>query len=81
MPLYIKDEAVDDLAIRYQKATGAASKTAAVRNALLKGLNDLEGEPLLSERLNELHDMADKVGPVASDFSMKEFSDDLWEGR
>lgn len=81
MPLYIKDEAVDDLAIRYQKATGAASKTAAVRNALIEGLKQLQINTPLNERIAELHSEADQIGPVDPGFSMKKFSDDLWEDQ
>ncbi len=34
MPMYIKDDAVDDLAKRLMKLSGARSKTDAVRTAL-----------------------------------------------
>lgn len=81
MPLYIKDETVDDLAIRYQKATGAASKTAAVRNALIEGLKQYQNAPSLKERIEELQIQADEIGPVDPGFSMKKFSDDLWEDQ
>lgn len=81
MPLYIRDETVDDLAIRYQKVTGAASKTAAVRNALIEGLKQYQNVPPLKERIAELQIQADEIGPVDPGFSMKKFSDDLWEGQ
>ena len=35
MPLYIRDDSVDDLAVKLMKLTGASSKTEAVREALL----------------------------------------------
>jgi antitoxin VapB len=51
MPLYIKDDSVDDLAIKYQKLTGAGSKTAAVRKALLEGLASIQKKVPLMEKI------------------------------
>lgn len=81
MPLYIKDEAVDQLAIRYQKATGAASKTAAVRLALREGLKAMQAETPLIDKLGALQSQADEIGAVDPAFDSKAFADDLWEDR
>lgn len=78
MALYIKDEKVDDLAIQYQKATGAASKTAAVRKALQESLAALKRKKPLNERLAELQARADRIGPADPAFDQKAFSDDAW---
>ncbi len=77
MALYIKDEAVDDLAIRFQQATGAASKTAAVRKALQDGLAALQRKQPLMVRIAALQSQADKIGPADPNFDQKEFSDGL----
>lgn len=78
MPLYIRDDEVDALAIKYQKATGAKSKTEAVRKALQGQLAALKKEKSLAERILELQAEADQIGEVDPSFNMKEFSDDLW---
>ncbi|WP_394199751.1 type II toxin-antitoxin system VapB family antitoxin [Litoreibacter albidus] len=48
MALYIKDDAVNELAVEYQRATGAFSKTEAVRKALETALAEFQQDrPLL----------------------------------
>lgn len=81
MALYIKDDTVDDLAIKYQKATGAASKTAAVRRALMDALAALKQSKPLMERMAALQDVADGIGKVDPDFDQKAFSDDVWSDQ
>jgi antitoxin VapB len=49
MPLYIKDDAIDRLARRYQVLTKAPSKTEAVRRALQMALDDELAKPLLED--------------------------------
>lgn len=49
MPLYIKDDAIDRLARRYQTLTRAPSKTEAVRRALQKALDDELAKPALTD--------------------------------
>jgi antitoxin VapB len=49
MPLYIKDDAIDRLARRYQALTQASSKTEAVRRALQKALDEELAKPALEE--------------------------------
>ena len=78
MPLYIKDDSVNDLAIRYQKASAADSKTAAVRKALLEGLASIQRKVPLMEKIAAVHAKADAIGPVDPAFCQKAFADDLW---
>ncbi|MEP7452891.1 type II toxin-antitoxin system VapB family antitoxin [Phyllobacterium sp. SB3] len=49
MPLYIKDDRIDQLARRYQAAIKAPSKTEAVRLALQHALEANLGQPTLAE--------------------------------
>ncbi|MBB5573864.1 MULTISPECIES: type II toxin-antitoxin system VapB family antitoxin [Rhizobium] len=47
MPLYIKDDAIDLLARRYQALTKTSTKTEAVRLALQKALDEELAKPSL----------------------------------
>jgi hypothetical protein len=49
MPLYIKDDAIDRLARRYQMLTKAPSKTEAVRRALEQALDTELAKPVLED--------------------------------
>ncbi|WFR98992.1 type II toxin-antitoxin system VapB family antitoxin [Rhizobium tumorigenes] len=49
MPLYIKDDAIDRLARRYQALTKAPSKTEAVRKALQLALDTELAKPVLED--------------------------------
>ncbi|MEF0940318.1 type II toxin-antitoxin system VapB family antitoxin [Rhizobium sp. BR 362] len=49
MPLYIKDDAIDRLARRYQALTKASTKTEAVRLALQKALDEELSKPALAD--------------------------------
>jgi antitoxin VapB len=49
MPLYIKDDAIDRLARRYQTLTKAPTKTEAVRLALQKALDEELTKPALAD--------------------------------
>ncbi|MCZ3376061.1 antitoxin VapB [Rhizobium sp. ERR 922] len=49
MPLYIKDDAIDRLARRYQALTKATTKTEAVRLALQKALDEELTKPALAD--------------------------------
>lgn len=78
MALYIKDDTVDDLAVRYMKASGASSKTAAVRKALAEALASVQAKVPLMEKIEKLQAQADHIGPVDPEFDLKTFADDLW---
>ena len=79
MPLYIRDDNVDDLAVQFMKLTGAKSKTDAVRNALIAQLKAVSNEKPLLERLEPILKRADDLGPADPDFDMKSFTDELWD--
>ncbi|MDL2402998.1 type II toxin-antitoxin system VapB family antitoxin [Rhizobium mayense] len=49
MPLYIKDDAIDRLARRYQALTKASTKTEAVRLALQRALDEELTKPSLAD--------------------------------
>lgn len=49
MPLYIKDDAIDRLARRYQMLTRSPSKTEAVRKALQLALDAELAKPVLED--------------------------------
>lgn len=49
MPLYIKDDAIDRLARRYQALTKSPTKTEAVRLALQKALDEELAKPALAD--------------------------------
>ena len=49
MPLYIKDDAIDRLARRYQMLTQSPSKTEAVRKALQLALDAELAKPVLED--------------------------------
>jgi antitoxin VapB len=78
--LYIKDEAVYDLAVAVMKATNAKSKTDAVRQALQHELQRAQETVPLRDRVRELQDaVAAKRGPNPKPIDLKKISDDLWD--
>lgn len=78
MPLYIKDETVDQLATKLQRATGARSKTDAVRTALEHELERIAAAQSFDARNAELLAKADAFGRRDPDFDMKKFTDEMW---
>lgn len=78
MPLYIRDDEVDALALQVQQAGGARTKTEAVRQALRHELRRLRGGMRPSERLRGSLALADAMGPGCDDFDMKAFRDEMW---
>lgn len=81
MTLYIKDDTVDDLAVRYMKASGASSKTAAVRKALAEALASAQAKIPLMEKIAKVQAQADHIGAVDPEFDLKTFADDLWSDK
>lgn len=79
MALYISDPYVNDLALKYQRATGAASTTEAVRHALEAALVMLQHDRPLLQRLGEIQQLADKIGKVDAAINRKGLSDEIWE--
>ena len=80
MPLYIRDDTVDDLAAKVMKATGAPTKTEAVRNALIAQLETEQNKKPMIDRLREIQAKADQIGPVDPDFDHKKYTDEMWDG-
>lgn len=78
MPLYIRDDNVDDLAVRFMKLTGAKSKTEAVRQALMAQIDAETNRKPLLDRLGPILDRVDALGPNDPNFNMKAFTDDMW---
>lgn len=61
MPLYIRDDKVDDLATKFMRLTGARNKTDAVRKALIAQIAaDSNCKPLL-ERLDPILQRSDAL--------------------
>lgn len=78
MPLYIRDDKVDDLAEQVMRATGAKSKTDAVRKALRAQLEAVNSATPLAEKIKAAQSIAAEIGPVDPDFDMKKFTDEAW---
>jgi antitoxin VapB len=81
MPLYIRDDEVDALAVKVQAMTGAPTKTEAVRLALQHELERNRKAAPLRERLAKAKALAREIGPRNPDFNMKDFTDALWDGE
>jgi antitoxin VapB len=78
MALYIKGEEVDRLAKLVQQATGARSKSDAVKRALENELARVRAGVPLSERLATAKALAAKIGKPNPAFDMKAFTDEMW---
>ena len=79
MPLYIRGDAVDELAEKVMKATGAKTKTDPVHKALQAQLDAEMNRKPLSERLQPILDRADQVGEPDPGFDMKIYTDEMWD--
>jgi len=78
MPLYIRDDEVDSLAAELQAATGAPTKTEAVRKALRNELQRArEKEPLI-DRVRRIQEKVRAIGPRDPDFDFRKFREELW---
>lgn len=78
MPLYIRDETVDNLAIELMKITGAKTKTDAVRTALIRQIEAVKQKVPLLDRIEAARTKADKIGPLDPTFDMKKYTDEMW---
>jgi antitoxin VapB len=79
MPLYIRDDEVDELATRLQYLTGTVTKTEVVRRALEREVRRLEAARPLKQRIARSMALADAMGAGEGDFDMKAFTDEMWE--
>jgi antitoxin VapB len=86
MPLYIRDDEVDALAVKVQEITKSRTKTEAVRLALEHELQRQKQALPLSERLAPVLAMVAAIRAEAAakgltgndDFDMKAFTDEGW---
>ncbi|TIS88125.1 type II toxin-antitoxin system VapB family antitoxin [Mesorhizobium sp.] len=78
MPLYVRDDDVDALAVELQKLTKARSKTEAVRLALEHEIARLRASVPLRERIAKLQERAAAIGLPNPNFDMKKFTDEMW---
>jgi len=79
MALFIRDDAVDALAVKLQKALKAPSKTEAVRRALQGELDRVQQQRPLRERIAKAQAMAGAMGTSDPNFDMKTFTDEMWD--
>jgi antitoxin VapB len=78
MPLYIRDDKVDDLAQQVMRATGAKSKTDAVRKALQAALDEQQNQTSIYDLVKPLQSRVAALGPFDPNFDMKSFTDEMW---
>ncbi len=84
MPLYVRDERVNELAEQARKILKAPTKTDAIRQALQSVVetseaSDISEKPPLSERLKAIQDEVKRLGKPNPDFDDKAFLDEMWE--
>lgn len=77
--LYVKDDAVNEMAIKLMKVTNAPSKTEAVRRAIQNELNRYANEKPLAERVAEIQArVKSRLGDKPVAFDEKAFMDEGW---
>ncbi|WP_404406725.1 type II toxin-antitoxin system VapB family antitoxin [Pelagibacterium halotolerans] len=81
MPLYVRDDEVDALAVELQKLTKARNKTEAVRQALKHEIGRAKADIPLRERLEAAKAIVRNIGPTDPDFDMKAYTDEMWGGN
>lgn len=80
MPLYIKDDAIDLLARRYQAAINAPSKTDAVRRALQNAIEEQQAMMSLPEiALAHCRSLKQRSDVLKSKPADKAFRDSLYD--
>lgn len=80
MPLYIKDDRIDELARRFQAAINASSKTEAVGLALQRALDEQAGQPSLGDvAVKFCRDLRAAGDPKSGLPADKAFRDSLYE--
>jgi antitoxin VapB len=84
MPLYVRDERVNQLAEQARRILNAPTKTDAIRQALEKVVADADPETKpderpLAERLKALQAEVQRLGTPNPDFDEKKFLDEMWE--
>ena len=84
MPLYVRDERVNQLAEQARRILNAPTKTDVIRQALEKVVADAEpgtepDERPLAERLKAFRDRYQSMGTPDPNFDEKKFLDEMWE--
>lgn len=80
MPLYIRDDSVDELAKAVQAASGAKDKTEAVRVALRNELARLKEKVSVRDKISVVQQHAAERLPASiEDVDTKKLFDDLWD--
>ena len=78
MPLYVRDERVNQLAEQAQKILKAPTKTDAIRQALERVVEADEQRPPLAERLEKIKLRYQAMGSDDPDFDQEAFLDEMW---
>lgn len=78
MPLYVRDEKVNQLAEQAQKILKAPTKTDAIRQALERVVKEEEQRPPLAERLEKIKQRYQGMGTADPEFDEKAFLDEMW---
>ncbi|MBB5274057.1 type II toxin-antitoxin system VapB family antitoxin [Rhizobium rosettiformans] len=78
MPLYVRDERVNQLAEQAQKILKAPTKTDAIRQALERVVEADEQRPPLAERLEKIKQRYQAMGSDDPDFDQEAFLDEMW---
>ncbi len=78
MPLYVRDERVNQLAEQAQKILKAPTKTDAIRQALERVVEADEQRPPLAERLEKIKQRYKAMGTDDPDFDQEAFLDEMW---
>lgn len=78
MALFIRDDAVDNLAAEVQKALKVSTKKEAVRRALQNELDRVRRERSPTRTIADLQARVAALGPGDPDFDMKRFTDEMW---
>lgn len=76
--LFIRDEAVNTLAVEAMKLTGADNKTEAVRAALQAAIMAAKNQIPLMKRIEAARKIAEQIGPLDPDYDAKADADALW---
>ena len=80
MALYIRDVTVDILADQLRERLGSATKTDAVRRALMNELARLERTVPLRDKLAEIQNRAtETLGLPITGVDLKQLADRVWE--
>lgn len=78
MPLYVRDERVNQLAEQAQEILKAPTKTDAIRQALERVVEAEEQRPSLAERLEKIEQRYQAMGTDDPDFDQEAFLDEMW---